>query len=191
MEPKEQDKSQLELVLRYLDVYEVDEFVIRQMQATSIAPELLTDVVKGNIKCTEDQLANAIAILGALREASAVESLVSLLEQGSSRLQFHALAALGQIGPDAKAQTALKALARDERAKPALVAYAIHALKAADDPTLRSYFRENPPAHLEDDSGVREALAELVGPEERSRRPFDRDASATEQTPKAHPKSRS
>lgn len=56
------------MVLRYLDVYEVDEFVIKLMRATTTAPEVLADIVEGNIKCSEDQVANAIAILGELRE---------------------------------------------------------------------------------------------------------------------------
>lgn len=107
-----------------------------------------------------------------------------MVEQRSPRLQFHALAALARIGVDDKGKSALMALVTDEKAEPALVTYALHALQAADDPSLGGYFRENPPAHLEDDDSVREALEELVRREEQPRRPFARHTSATENGPK-------
>jgi hypothetical protein len=150
------------------------------MRATEIAPKLLLDIVKGNIKASENQVTNAIAILGEIGEPAVVASLVAMVEQRSPRLQFHALAALAQIGVDDKTKPVLIALAHDEKAAPALVAYALQALKAADDPSLGDYFRDDPPAHLEDDDSVRKALEELVGRKEQLRRTFARHTSATE-----------
>lgn len=150
--------SDRDQVLQFLGAAEINDFVLGRLFPIKGLRNILTEIVEGSIKASTYQHRNAIHVLGRLGDAKAIPHLLSSFNKCKAPLRVHILAALGRIGPDEEAGTMLKGIVKDEKAKPAEIAYALQALAKSTDRTIFDDLLKNSPAHRED-SGVRESFA--------------------------------
>jgi HEAT repeat protein len=146
-----------DLVHHYLEAIEIDAFIIAELRRIEQVESLLINLVEGKSKTNRHHVKAAIYVLGILRTRDAIPTLLQVLKQDRISLQITTLQALGNIGIDEAAKSALMNISRDRDTEPALVAYALKALFKTGDSNVAEEIEKNPPAHA-NDSGVREIL---------------------------------